>query len=187
MPSTWAFSSFYSVFLRLRGTNNFSLLPPQSSCCDSCSGAGCFLFLHSFFLLVRPSWKSLTDFLFTGSPQAVDLSYLVLFMISAFLAAFHSCHFSQIARIFCCWFESSLPVAFTFFLFFSSLVPCDIAPLSMNVCSILFWSLTASLNAGDPVFLFNRWDLIWAMLCVWTLAFSGIPTRFPLGFFSLAY
>ena len=27
IPSTWAFSSFYSVFLGFRGTNNFSLLP----------------------------------------------------------------------------------------------------------------------------------------------------------------
>ena len=117
MPSTWAFSSFYSVFLRPQGTNNFSLLPPQSSCCDSCLGAGRFLFLHSFFLLVRPSWKSLADFLFTRSLQAANLSYLVLFMISAFLAAFHSCHFSQIVRIFCCWFEVLFPLLLPFFCF----------------------------------------------------------------------
>ena len=85
---------------------------------------------------MRPSWKSLADFLFIGSLQAADLSYLVLFTFSSFLAALHSCHFSQITGIFCCWVESFLPAASTF-LFFSSLVPCGTASLSMNVCSIL--------------------------------------------------
>ena len=131
---------------------------------------------------MRPSWKSLADFLFTRSPQVADLSYLVLFTISAFLAASHSCHFSQIAGIFCCWVESSLPPASTFFVFliFGSL---RYSSFVHERLLYTFWSLTAWLGAWDLVFLFNRWDLI--LGCVVRLD-SGIfwdPSPISPGFF----
>ena len=50
MPSTWVFSSFYSVFLGLRGTSNFSLLPLRARAVTVAQGlVFSFFFITSFF------------------------------------------------------------------------------------------------------------------------------------------
>ena len=83
---------------------------------------------------MRPNWKSLADFPFTGSPEAADLSYLVLFIFSAFgcppLLSFFPNSWNLLLLD---WKFSS---SYFYLLFFSSLVPCVTAPLFMNVCSI---------------------------------------------------
>ena len=48
--STWVFSSFYSVFLGLRGTSNFSLLPLRARAVTVAQGlVFSFFFITSFF------------------------------------------------------------------------------------------------------------------------------------------
>ena len=64
ISSTWVFSSLYSVFLGLRGTSDFSLLPFRACAVTITQGLVFSFFSHNFFLLVRPSWKSLADFPF---------------------------------------------------------------------------------------------------------------------------
>ena len=135
---------------------------------------------------MRPSWKSLADFLFTGSLQAADLSYLVLFMISAFLVILHSYHFSQIAGIFCCWVESSLPAASTFFCFSHLwfLAVQLLCPWMFALYFLIPHCMTGRLRPS-----FSLQPLGSYLGCVmrsrdpWTLAFSGILAQFPLASF----
>ena len=63
MPFNMGF--LYNVSLGLRGTSDFSLLPLKACAVTIAQWLVLpFLLSHNFFLLVRPSWKSLTDFLF---------------------------------------------------------------------------------------------------------------------------
>ena len=55
MPSTWVFSSFYSVFLEFQGTGNFPLLPLSARVVTVAQGLVFSFFSHNFFLLVQPS------------------------------------------------------------------------------------------------------------------------------------
>ena len=56
IPSTWVFSSFYSVFLGLQGTSDYSLLPFRARAVTVTQGLVFSFFSHNFFLLVRPSY-----------------------------------------------------------------------------------------------------------------------------------
>ena len=50
IPSTWVFSSFYSVFLGLWGTSNFFLLPFRARAVTVAQGlVFSFFFITSFF------------------------------------------------------------------------------------------------------------------------------------------
>ena len=52
------------MFLGLRGTSNFSLLPLRARAVTVAQGLVFSFFSHNFLLWVRPSWKSLAGFLF---------------------------------------------------------------------------------------------------------------------------
>ena len=55
IPSTWVFSSFYSVFLGFQGTSDFPLLPLNAHAMTVAQGLVFSFLSHNFFLLVRPS------------------------------------------------------------------------------------------------------------------------------------
>ena len=158
MSSTLVFSSFYSVFLGFQGTGDFPLLPLNARAVIVAQGLVFSFFSHNFFLLVQPSWKSLSWLSIPGSPQVANLSYLVIFTFSTFLAALHSCHFSQIVWIFYCWVESSLPATSIYcFLIFGSLWYSSF----IHECLLYtLWFVTAWLGTWDPIVLLNLCDLI---------------------------
>ena len=137
---------------------------------------------------MRPSWKSLADFPFTGSPQVVDLSYLVpsLFQL---LVALHSCHFSQIVGIFCYRVESSLPAASTYC--FSHLWFLVVQLLCSWMFALYFMIPHCMTGRLRPSCSFQLlWSYLGCVVCprdLWVLAFSGIPAQFPLLGLFLAY
>ena len=64
IPSTWAFSSFYSVFLGFRGTNNFSLLPLRARAVTIAQElVFSFFFITSFFWCNQAESPQLTFYL----------------------------------------------------------------------------------------------------------------------------
>ena len=156
MPFNMGF--LYNVSLGLRGTSDFSLLPLKACAVTIAQWLVLpFLLSHNFFLLVRPSWKSLTDFLFQ---DPLGLLILAIWPFSPFqlFGALHPCHFSQIVGIFYCWVESSLPATSTYdFLILGSLWYSSFVHEGFLYT---FWFLTAWLGAWDPFVLRSHFDLI---------------------------
>ena len=114
---------------------------------------------------MRPSRKSLADFPFPGSPQAADLSYLVLFTFLAFWLP-------SILVIFPKWLESfttRLKVLFQpllLIIFFSFQLWFLVVQLLCSWMFALYFLIPHCMTgAWDPIVLLNCCGLIWTMLC----------------------
>ena len=166
--STWVFSSFYSVFLGLRGTSDFSLLPLRARAVTVAQGLVFSFFSHNFFLLVRPSWKSLANFPFQDPFRLLILaiwssSLFQLFGCPPFLSFFPN----NWNLLLLGWKFSSNRFYLLFFFIFGSLWYSSF----VHECLLyIFWFLTTWLGARDLVVLLSRCDLIWVVLYA-----PGIP------------
>ena len=107
--STWVCSSFYSVFLGLQGTSNFSLLPLKAHAVTVAQGlVFSFFFITSFFWCDQAKSPQMTFHLqdpFRLLILAIWSSSLFqLFGCLPFLSFFPNS----------CWVESSFPAASTY-------------------------------------------------------------------------
>ena len=151
------------MFLGLRDTSDFFLLPFRARAVTVAQGLVFSFFSHNFFLLVRPNWKSLADFPFQDPFRLLILaiwpsSLFQLFGCPPFLSFFPNSWNLLLLG----WKFSSSHFYLLFFLIFGSLWYSSF----VHECLLYtFWFLIAWLGARDPVVLLSCCDLIWVVLC----------------------